>query len=88
LGEERPRQSFIGEAVFDPSRHFAALKCRSAKGSLDHLIGAAEKRQGPGSGHWRVNFAVMHNKTPIVVECGVRRRQFITVVGAMVLPIA
>ena len=33
----------IGAAVVDPQRHFAAVKCRSAKGLFDHYVGAAER---------------------------------------------
>jgi hypothetical protein len=36
--ENRPRQPFTGAADFDPQRHFANVKWRSAKGLFDHLV--------------------------------------------------
>jgi hypothetical protein len=39
-----PRGSMVVEAVFDPGRHLAIANYRIAKGLLDHLIGAHQKR--------------------------------------------
>ena len=36
----------IREAI-DPTRHFATVNCRIAKGSLDHLVGNGEQRRRP-----------------------------------------
>jgi hypothetical protein len=30
--------------AIDPERRFTTLKCRTAKGLFDHLVGAAEQR--------------------------------------------
>ena len=35
-----PRGSMVAAAVDDPTRHFATLNCRIAKGSFDHLVGS------------------------------------------------
>jgi hypothetical protein len=48
LGALLPRQLITGEAVFDPSRHFATAKCRTAKGLLDHLVGTDQERLRKG----------------------------------------
>jgi hypothetical protein len=39
---------WLGPVANDPSLPFAALNCRTAKGSLDHLVGAAEQRGRSG----------------------------------------
>jgi len=41
-GVQQPRPWPDGEAVDDPSRHFATVNYRSAKGSLDHLVGGSK----------------------------------------------
>jgi hypothetical protein len=43
LGVKQPRQPTSGAADFDPSRHFATVKCRIAKGLFDHLVGGREQ---------------------------------------------
>ena len=39
LGVKPPRQGRSGAAENDPTRHFDTENCRTAKGSLDHLVG-------------------------------------------------
>ena len=43
-GLKQPRVPRDGAAEIDPQRHFGAVNYRTAKGSLDHLVGAREER--------------------------------------------
>ena len=44
-GVKLSRQRATGEAGFDPSRHFAAVNCRTAKGSFDHPSAGSSNAQ-------------------------------------------
>ncbi len=45
-------------AAFDPQRRFATVKCRTAKGLFDHLIGDAEQQRGDGNAEPTRSFEV------------------------------
>ena len=51
-GAKRTLSSHRKSVAPDPSRHFAALNCRSAKGSLDH-VGGGHKQGLQHSDPWR-----------------------------------
>jgi hypothetical protein len=44
-GVKRTRVRRGVAAANDSQRHFATINCRTTKGSLYHLVGAAEQRQ-------------------------------------------
>ena len=48
LGVKQPPPWRRRAAVIDPKRHFAATNYRTAKGLLDHLVGARKQRRRHG----------------------------------------
>ena len=47
-GAWQPRLPRVTAAEFDPSRTFATVNCRIAKGLFDHLVGGDEQRRWHG----------------------------------------
>ena len=46
----------------DPQRHYATVNCRTAKGSFDRFVGAANERDRNGEAERRIVFAFTNGR--------------------------